>query len=252
VIKIKRKTCDECDEGPQGPTNFKDRIWEAQLSNRREIILNGEIDSAVVERVIVQIQNINAYDNNMEKEFADKKMTGFERDPITVFITSRGGDVDLSFAVVSAIESSKTPITTVAIGMAMSGGFLILLAGHLRYAQRYASLMYHELSSGTGGKATEVVEYGEYLERLQRRITEFVVDSTNIDQDVLEDCHIRKTDWYMDSREALELGVIDGLWPPDIYEFDKSEGDDESCGACEDCSCDEGICDCFCNEEPAE
>lgn len=229
-----KKLCDECEAGQQGAP-LKDKIWDEQRGHR-EIILNGPIDDSIVEKVVIQIQNINKVDSEQEKEFEKHKLSGFEREPITIFITSPGGGVGHSFAAVSAIEASVTPVITVAVGEAMSGGFLVLLAGHKRYAQRYATLMYHELSSATGGKSTEIQEYGAYLDTLQHRISDYVVSNSLITEDQILDCHIRKTDWYMNTAEALELGVVDGIWPPEVYVLDE----EEECGCdCEDCTCEE-------------
>jgi len=244
----KRRMNEDCTESqfPQG--SFKDRVYEAQLEHFREIIINGEITDEVVEKVVMQIHNINRYDDLHAAQLQE-----YEREPITIFISSVGGEVDASFAVVSAIEASTTPVTTVAIGKAMSGGFLILLAGHQRYAQRYATLMYHELSSGVGGKASDVREYSEHLDLLQQKIKEYVVDNTAISAEMLDDCHLRKADWYMDVHEAMENGCIDGVWPPHVYQLQEAE---EACGGkvCDDegagewrCSHPNGICDGECD-----
>lgn len=216
------RQCEECD-GEERRMPLQDKVWSEQLQNR-EIIINGVIDGRVIEKVVIQIQNINAADDQQEREFEKAELSGFKREPITVFIASPGGDVSYSFAVVSAIEASKTPVTTVVLGEAMSGGFLILLAGHARYMQRHATIMAHELSSGKGGKATEVREYGEYLTKLQTRINTYITENSYITKAQLDECHLRKQDWYMDLVEAIELGVVDGIWPPDVYMFEETEG----------------------------
>jgi ATP-dependent Clp protease, protease subunit len=220
---------------------LRDKVWWGHQQNR-EIIINGVIDESIVEKLVMQIHMFNGADDVGEKEYERLEISGFKREPITIFIHSPGGGVGCAFAAVSAIEASKTPITTVAVGEAMSGGFLILLAGHTRYAQRYATLMYHELSSGTSGKSTEVREYGEYLERLQQRISDYVLFNSEIPEEKLEECHMRKQDWYMDTYEALEYGIVDGIWPPDVYVLDEDpeEGTEETAeecvGCCDDCA----------------
>lgn len=222
-------------EGMSG-MRIKDMIWQAQLENFREIIINGEITDDVVERVVIQIQNINRVDNTYAMQLQE-----YKRDPITIYISSPGGSVDASFAVVSAIEASVTPVITVAVGKAMSGGFLILLAGHRRYAQKYARLMYHELSSGVGGKATDVREYSEELEWLQDQIKRYVLSRTEIEEEILDECHTRKIDWYMDIEEALDYGCIDGVWPPAVYGLLEEETATgcECESECADCSCEQ-------------
>lgn len=215
----KLKGCNEEDEAQMvhPGSSLQERIWEAQ-AGERELIINGGITDNLIELIVMQIQNINKVDAMNEAAIRD-----YERDPITIYISSAGGELHTSFAVISAIEASATPVITVALGSAMSGGFLILLAGHQRYAQRYATLMYHELSSGVGGKATDVREYSEHLEFLQDQIKDYVYDRTAITEEQLDDCHIRKADWYMDVFEAIDLGVVDGVWPPDVFAAEESD-----------------------------
>lgn len=240
--KPKRKVCEECGEQEGGGGQLQEKIWWEHRQNR-EIILNSVIDESVVEKLVMQIHAINAADDLQEKEFNRLEISGLKREPITIFIHSPGGGVGCAFAAVSAIEASKTPVVTVAVGEAMSGGFLILLAGHERYAQRYATLMYHELSSAVMGKSAEVREYGEYLERLQQRISDYVTSNSGISAAELDECHLRKQDWYMDTYEALELGVVDGIWPPDVYRLEEAEDAEDpeadpptACNCGPDCS----------------
>ena len=235
---LNKKVCEECGEEEMGMGPLKDKVWWGHQQNR-EIIINGVIDESIVEKLVMQIHMFNKADEVGEKEYERLEISGFKRDPITIFIHSPGGGVGCSFAAVSAIEASITPVITVAVGEAMSGGFLILLAGHERYAQRYATLMYHELSSGTVGKSTEVREYGEYLERLQQRISDYVLNNSCIPPEKLEECHMRKQDWYMDTYEALEYGIVDGIWPPDVYRLEEDPDQEEQPDTCTcgpDCS----------------
>ncbi|BCS54075.1 ATP-dependent Clp protease proteolytic subunit [Geobacter sp. SVR] len=219
------KACEDCEKGEEsvGPLTLQEQIWKAQLENFREIYLNGEINNNVIEKVVAQIQNINRRDDMLETQ-----VLNYGREPITVYINSPGGRVFESFAVVSAIKTSKTPVRTVALGEAMSGGFLILLAGHERYAMPFAWLMYHELGSGSIGKAADVREYSEHLDELQKMITDFVTTNSLITEEALEDCHQRKSDWYMNVVEAMELEVIDGLWPLDLNSAEVPSEDGEA------------------------
>jgi ATP-dependent Clp protease protease subunit len=225
---------DECECGEGQDTSgmsYQLQVRRAQLEHR-EIYINGDIDNKVIENVVVSIQNINKYDDTNESELKSAGLSGYGREPITIFINSPGGDAYDSFSVISAIRASKTKVITVALGKAMSGGFLILLAGDERYAQLYSTQMYHELSSGTGGKASDVREYSDHLDIMQRMIKMYVIEHSAITEEQLDDCHLRKSDWYMDTDDALEFGVIDGIWPPDVYEMVDGDPDcdlDDGC-----------------------
>lgn len=242
--KQRPKGCEEC-ESIDMPASIYDQIQLGQV-NFREIYINGRIDNKLIEKVVIQIFNINRADDDEESRFAQAELSGFKREPITIFINSPGGNVSETFAIVSAIKASKTPVVTVAMGEAMSGGFLILLAGDQRYAQLYSTLMYHDLSSGTGGTAEAIREYSEHLDSLQERLKYFVMENSNIAEEDIDDCHYRKHDWYMDTFKALELGVIDGIWPPEVYVLQEEPESEHECGCTEPCGgCEEtGKCGC--------
>lgn len=65
-------------------------------------------------------------------------------DPVTVWISSPGGDVTSEFAVHDAIRSSKVPVTTVGIGEVASAAGLILACGHRRFVTESTVFMAHE------------------------------------------------------------------------------------------------------------
>lgn len=205
LVKTK-KQCEEC-EGQEGPggSNLRERIWETQLADKREIWLNTNIDDAVIETVVVQIQNINAHDDLLDG------MKGFVREPIKLFINSNGGEIYSALSVCSAIEASTTPVHTIACGKAISAGFLILICGHKRFAQKYATIMHHVGSGGVVGIITDIIEEAEALEKLNEQIHQMILFHTSITEEQLDEVFYRKNNWYMNVDEALELGVIDGV-----------------------------------------
>jgi len=234
---IKTRGCEECEqeEHSLGGQSLKAKVWQAQLENFREIIINEDITSDLTEKVTIQILNINRYDDTMEQQVVD-----YVREPITLMISSNGGDIFEALSICSAMEMSRTPIHTVALGKAFSAGFLILICGDTRFAQHHSTLMYHTGSSGYIGVITDVLEHGDFLEKLNERIHKIVIDHTDITDDQLMDVFMRKSDWYMDVNEALELGVIDCIWgvPMDVMYPDA--GEDEGCPS----ECDEDCAEC--------
>lgn len=191
-----------------------DKVYQQQLQYR-EIILNDDVTEDVIERVVMQIINYNREDDENEAEaiamMGDEYPKIFNRNdyPITLYIHTDGGAVFDGLAVISAIKGSKTPVHTVALGKAMSMGFLMLIAGHRRFCQRYATLMYHQLSSGNKGTMRDLEEYNEHLSEIQAMIEELVKEHTLLPAEVLEDVYIRKNDLYLNAAEALEWGVVD-------------------------------------------
>lgn len=174
----------------------------------RQIILNSVVDREVVERVVMQIERIN-----FEDEDKEQSVVGYNRhaNPITIYINSPGGVCSDALAIVSAIEQSMTPVITVGQGQACSAAFLILAAGHARYAYRHCRLMYHQVSSGAWGTLADQVERLEDAAETQARIDNILLSRTHISAKVLAKVNAQKQDWYMWPEEAIRLGIIDGI-----------------------------------------
>ena len=232
------KQCDEeVAEGQEiNVANFKLSIWAQQLENFREIVINEDITDNLLEKATLQLFNINRYDDAMEAQ-----VVGYEREPIKILISTAGGDLHAALSLCAAIEMSKTPVHTVALGQACSAGFLILICGHVRYAQQYSRLMYHTGSSGYIGVITDILEHGDYLESLNDMIHGIVLNHTDITEEQLDDVFMRKADWYLPIGEALDLGVIDGIYGMELPD----EEDDGQYAKAIDCN---GICS-NCNDE---
>lgn len=199
------KGCEECESNRSGESQaLKDRVWGNQLQCK-EIIINGDINEDLIERAVLQIFNFN----NMD---AEARLNPEERQPIIIYINTNGGTIDDAFSLVSAIEGSKTPVVTVALGKAYSAGFFILLAGHQRYAQKYSQLMLHQGSSGYMGKFADMIEYAKHWERLQNMIDDYIISRTKIKKKKLQEIFNGKQDWFIETKEAIDLGIINGIW----------------------------------------
>jgi ATP-dependent Clp protease, protease subunit len=199
------KNCEENEESGRDSGSFQERMWFNQLT-QKEIILNGEIKEDIIEKAVIHIFNFNKMDDENEKQIAN-----YERQPITVYINSPGGLLDEAFSLIAAIESSKTPVITIGLGKAMSSGFLILLAGHYRVVQKYTSLMYHQGSVGYMGEFGKHFEVAEYWKECQSKVEKYIVKNTKIKKSKLEQVFKNKTDWYINPKEAKELGIVDEI-----------------------------------------
>jgi ATP-dependent protease ClpP protease subunit len=109
------------------------------------------------------------------------------------------------------MKASKVPIHTIVTGCAMSCGFLISISGHKRFGYPRSTYLYHQVSSGAIGKVKEMEEEIIEAKRLQALIEDVTLSSTKITTKKLERIYKTKKDWFMDSTEALKLGVIDEI-----------------------------------------
>src|ERR1035437_7268419 len=70
--------------------------------------------------------------------------------PIIVYIHSYGGAVDVLASMIESMDEIPNPIITVAHGMAMSCGAVLLSHGDIRFVGKNSRIMVHEVSGGVG------------------------------------------------------------------------------------------------------
>lgn len=176
----------------------------------RSIWFTNEVYPDTVATALQQIININYLDDQEELRAALSGQT-YIRHPIKLFVSSYGGNVYDGLGLVGLIRASKTPVHTYAIGKVMSMGFILAISGHKRFAYAHTSYMFHSLSSVHWGKFSELQESVIEDERLQAKLDGLTTSLTNIEQERLNEVHVKKLDWYFDSEEALSFNCVDEL-----------------------------------------
>lgn len=170
----------------------------------RQFILSETVTQSSVQEIIKQIREINKHDDEQ-----DEKKKEYERKPIELIVNTFGGSVYDGFALVAAMDMSKTPIHTICLGKAMSMGFMIMAAGHQRFMHPLATLMYHQISTMTWDKLEGIKQEVKECERLEAMYDGYVLKKTNLMQEKLDEVKQRKAEWYIGADDAKKLGIID-------------------------------------------
>ena len=122
--------------------------WKAR--ENRTFYIDFEIDEYYnlmeIGKVIIQM--------NIEEKDVPKE----ELKPIYLWVHSYGGDIEQANFFCDLCISSRIPIVTIAMGAAMSAGFLIMLSGHKRYAFKHSQLLVHTGSGTLSGTAEQIEE----------------------------------------------------------------------------------------------
>ena len=168
----------------------------------RNILISEEIDSSSVKVAINKIMDINYDDDLKEQDYKD-----WIREPIMLFINSNGGNAYDAFALADIIKTSKTPIYTIAIGWCMSGGLLIFMAGKKRFIGENATLMFHDVTGWVNDKTEGMKQELEESKRLSKMYCNIITDNSLVKQDTLDDYIIRKAEWYISAKEAIDLEI---------------------------------------------
>ena len=165
----------------------------------RQIFITGEIGTEILS-YNQTIMQYNAEDAGIVVE---------DRKPIYVYIFSPGGDLSATYSFIGMLEASKTPVITVNMGEAYSGGGLILMAGHKRYCLRRSQVLVHQGSGGMQGTFSEIEEGQKAYKKSIDQMKKYILERTKIDEKVFNKNKSR--DWYFTDEEQVEYGIVDAI-----------------------------------------
>ena len=101
---------------------------------------------------------------------------------------------------------------TITRGYAASMGGILLQAGDVRVCGPESYILIHEISSGAVGKVGELEDEVEFIKLIQKRVNDIFVGRSGgkVTGAKLRAMYRRK-DFWLDSKKALELGIIDEI-----------------------------------------
>lgn len=193
-------TIDNCIQS-NNMVDIQSTIEQINFINR-ELFISNTITEETAVHIVTMINNYNTIDelNQVKEE---------ERLPIKIYINTDGGDLYAALSIVDAIKLSKTPIFTIVIGTAFSGGFFISMVGHKRFCYPNASFMFHEGGCVWEGDAHKFHSHEQHYKSLLERVKKIVMDNSNINEEYYN--AIRKDDNWWNAEEALKLKIIDNI-----------------------------------------
>lgn len=172
-----------------------ERDYRVDIHNRI-VYMTGDIEEYLLEDLIFKLKLILDYNNNTL--------------PITICINSSGGDVSEMFAIMDYIKLFPVKINTCVIGKAISAAAVLLTAGTgKRYATKNSTIMFHESSGMTYGKASDQKSYIKYTDNIEKRVNKFLSEVTDMPESWWE--NNQKIDMWLTAEEALKYGIIDEI-----------------------------------------
>lgn len=159
------------------------------------------IDCAIDEGILEVSRLILRY--NAE----DKDIPVEKRKPIKLLLYSYGGDGQACFSLLDIIALSKTPVYTVNMGVAMSAGLLILLAGHKRFCLPHSTALAHSGSGGTQGTYEQTEAQMKDYRRFVKAMQDYIMERTDIDTKLLNKNKGRE--WYLYVEDQIKYKIVD-------------------------------------------
>lgn len=167
----------------------------AKFLKTRQIILSGEINKELAEKIARQLLILEADSD----------------EPIRLFIDSPGGDADAGYAIFDMIRFINAPVYTIGMGLIASAASIVLLAApkERRYGLPNSRYLIHQPMSGMQGVTTEIEIHAQELEKMRMKINQMIAEETGKKaEDVAKDTD---RDYWLDAAEAKAYGLISNI-----------------------------------------
>jgi len=178
----------------------RERVYDlpSRLLKDRIMILNGDVNNASANSLIMQLLILTAEDKENDIYF---------------YINSPGGNVTDGLALFDTMKAVPNDIVTICVGAAASMGSFLLSAGTpgKRFSLPNSRLMFHQVMSGIphGTQYVDMKISVNETEKLYEKLNKYLSEFTN--GKITYDDMKKKTDrdWWLSPEEAVQQGFID-------------------------------------------
>lgn len=180
--------------------SFPDEMIEDFLIKTRRLFLVGEIDEIVSTYICNYLQ-----------------MLSLEKKPIHLYINTPGGCLSSGYAIVDQMLACSCPVYTIVCGQAHSMGAIIAAFGQKRhrYSTPNSSLMLHSIIVQSPydriEQCTAMIDYvkSDYDEKIANFAKRLKLSPKQL-------INAMKNTLWMSPRDAIKIGLIDGIWTPQM------------------------------------
>jgi ATP-dependent Clp protease, protease subunit len=166
----------------------------SRLLNERIIFLGSPIDDMVANLIVAQLLHL-------ESEDPDKD--------ISIYINCPGGSIYSGLAIYDTMQFIKPQVSTMCVGIAMSMGSLLLMAGAKgkRFSLPNSRILIHQPSAGFEGQSTDIEIHAREILNIRKRTDELYAKHTGqTEEQVHKDM---ERDRFFKPDQAVEYGLID-------------------------------------------
>jgi ATP-dependent Clp protease protease subunit len=166
------------------------------LLKERIVFLGLPINDQIANVIIAQLLFL-------EREDPDKD--------ISLYIHCPGGQINAGLAIYDTMQLVRCDVSTICVGLAASMATVLLAAGTKgkRYALPNSTIHMHQAMGGAQGQAADIAIIAKEILREQDVIRSLLVKHTG--QSLEKIARDTDRDFYMNSQQALEYGVIDEI-----------------------------------------
>lgn len=173
---------------------FENEVYKKLLESRI-IFINGEINDEMASEVVAKLLYLDSQSN----------------EDIIIYINSPGGSVTSGLMIYDTIKYVKSDVSTIGIGLSASMASILLMSGTKgkRKILTHGKVMLHELSTGTDGKISDILVFTNEIQKTHKTLSNIIVENSALSKEQVE-IELKK-DFWLDSNEALKLGIVDKI-----------------------------------------
>ena len=168
------------------------QMMQQKLLDSRSIIISGEINQTLTEKVVTQLLLLQ----------------GISDAPIKIYLNSQGGHVEAADTIHDIIKFIKPEVHIIGTGWVASAGITIFLAAKKehRYALPNTRFMIHQPLGGVRGQASDIEIEAKEIIRMLDRVNRLIADATG--QPVEKVKQDTDRNYWMNPQEAIDFGIV--------------------------------------------
>jgi ATP-dependent Clp protease protease subunit len=179
-------------------TGRGERMYDiySRLLKDRIIFVGTPIESQMANTIVAQLLLLDS--QNPEQE-------------IQMYINCPGGEVYAGLAIYDTMRYIKAPVSTICVGIAMSMGSVLLMAGDKgkRMALPNSRIMIHQGSAGFRGNTPDLEVQAKEVLHLRDKLVGIYHEHTSLPHEKL--MRDMERDYFMSPDEAMKYGLIDSV-----------------------------------------
>lgn len=189
---------EEPKEMPENPMEKMMSSWQfdKKFIEQRKIFLWGVVDDKSCKDLTARLLYLEAIDPGKE---------------ITFYISSPGGMVTSGMVVYDTMQMISSPVSTVCMGMAASMGSILLSGGAKgkRFIFPHGEVMIHQPSGGGRGVSADLEIMAEQILKTKEMGARILAENCGQPfEKVMKDFD---RDYWMDAKESIKYGIVDGV-----------------------------------------
>ena len=185
-------------EMPESPMEKMMSGWQfdKKFIEQRKIFLWGAVDDKSAKDITNRLMYLEAIDPGKE---------------ITFYINSPGGVVTSGMVIYDTMQMISSPVSTVCMGMAASMGSILLSGGEKgkRFIFPNGEVMIHQPSGGGQGVSADLEIMAIQMQKVKELGAEILAKNCGkTKEQIMKDFD---RDYWMDAKDSLAYGIVDGL-----------------------------------------